>query len=149
MPSASGDAVVAVDAETAWAFVRRYDGWADLLPGYQRHLVRSSRVSCWTVRGDVGMFSRIVEAEVEVVEETPRVRFVIRGVSEPFGGAGTFNVAPLEGRRSRLGVTLQLSAGGPMAPLIDALLKPRLPAMLQAFAPALARRIEEQARAAG
>jgi carbon monoxide dehydrogenase subunit G len=149
MPSASGDAVVAVDAETAWAFVRRYDGWADLLPGYQRHLVRSPRVSCWTVRGDVGMFSRIVEAEIEVVEETPRVRFVIRGVSEPFGGEGTFDVAPLEGRRSRLALTLQLSAGGPMAPLIDALLRPRLPGMLQAFAPALARRIEEQAGAAG
>ncbi len=147
MPSASGDAVVAVDAEMAWAFVRRYDGWADLLPGYQRHLVRSPRVSRWTVRGDVGMFSRVVEAEVEVVEETPSVRFVIRGVSENFEGEGTFDVAPLEGRRSRLTLTLHVHAGGPMAPLIDALLKPRLPGMLQAFAPALARRIEQQALA--
>jgi carbon monoxide dehydrogenase subunit G len=146
---ASASGVAAVDAETAWAFVRRYEAWADLLPGYQGHLVRSPRVSCWTVRGDVGMFSRIVEAEVEVVEETPRVRFVIRGVSEPFGGEGTFDVVSLESRRSQLTLTLQLSAGGPMAPLIDALLRPRLPGMLQAFAPALARRIEEQAGGAG
>src|SRR5512144_3152872 len=129
MPSASGDAVVGVDAETAWAFVRSYDRWADLLPGYPLHLVRSPRVSLWTVRGDVGMFSRVVEAEVEVVEETPSVRFVIRGVSENFEGEGTFGVVPLEGRRSRLALTLHLYAGGPMAPLIDALLKPRLPGM--------------------
>jgi carbon monoxide dehydrogenase subunit G len=147
MPSARGDAMVAVDAEAAWAFVRRYEGWADLLPGYQRHRVCSPRLSRWTVRGDVGILSRIVEAEVEIVDEAPSVRFVIRGVSENFGGEGTFDVVPLEGRRSRLALTLHLSAGGPMAPLIDALLKPRLPGMLQAFAPALARRIEEEAAA--
>ena len=147
MPSASGDAVVAVGAEVAWAFVRRYEGWADLLPGYQRHRECSPRVSLWTVRGDVGMFSRVVEAEVEVVEETPGVRFAIRGVSENFGGEGTFAVAPIERCRARLVLTLQLHAGGPMAPLIDALLKPRLAGMLQTFAPALARRIEAEAGA--
>jgi len=144
MPSASGAAVVAVDAEAAWAFVRRYEGWADLLPGYQRHRVCSPRVSRWTVRGDVGMFSRVVDAEVEIVEETPGVRFAIRGVSESFGGEGTFAVAPIDSRRSRLVLTLRLQAGGPMAPLIDALLKTRLPGMLEAFTPALARRIEQQ-----
>jgi hypothetical protein len=35
----------------------------------------------WTVRGDAGMFSRVGEAEVEIVEETPRVRFTITGLS--------------------------------------------------------------------
>jgi carbon monoxide dehydrogenase subunit G len=147
MPSASGGAVVAVDAEAVWAFVRDYGGWADLFPGYQRHLVCSPRVSRWTVRGDVGMFSRVVEAEVEVVQETPSVRFTIRGVSENFRGEGTFGVVPLDARRSRLALTLELCAGGPMAPVIDALLKARLPGMLDAFAPALARRIEQEAGA--
>ena len=147
MPSVRGEAVVALNAEAAWVFVRDYDGWADLFPGYQRHRVCSSRVSLWTVRGDVGMFSRVVEAEVEVVQETPTVRFTIRGVSENFRGEGTFDVVPLEARRSRLALTLDLSAGGPMAPVINALLKARLPGMLDAFAPALARRIEQKVAA--
>jgi carbon monoxide dehydrogenase subunit G len=143
----SGGAVVALEAEAAWALVRDYNGWADLFPGYQRHVVRSPRVSLWTVRGDVGMFSRVVEAEVEVVQETPGVRFAIRGVSENFGGEGTFDVVPLGARRSRLALTLELSAGGPMAPVINALLKARLPELLDAFAPALARRLEQKVAA--
>jgi len=147
MPSVSGGAVVALDAETAWAFVRDYDRWADLFPGYQGHLVCSPRASRWTVRGDVGMFTRIVEAEVEVVQETPSVRFTIRGVSENFRGEGAFDVVPLDARRSRLALTLEICAGGPMAPVINALLKARLPGMLDAFAPALARRIEQAAAA--
>lgn len=144
MPSVSGGAVVALDAETAWAFVRDYNRWADLFPGYQRHLVSSPQASRWTVRGDVGMFSRVVEADVEVVQERPSVRFTIRGVSENFRGEGTFDVVPLDARRSRLALTLELHAGGPMAPVINALLKARLPEMLDAFAPALARRLEQK-----
>jgi carbon monoxide dehydrogenase subunit G len=93
------------------------------------------------------MFSRVVEAEVEVVQEAPGVRFAIRGVSENFRGEGAFDVAPLDARRSRLSLTLDLSAGGPMAPAINALLKARLPEMLEAFAPALARRIEQRVAA--
>lgn len=147
MASAKGETTVAGDAVAVWALVRRYDVWADLFPGYQGHRVLSPRVSVWTVRGDVGMFSRVVEAEVEVVQETPSVRFTIAGVSERFRGEGNFDVVPLDAGRSRLAFTLELSAGGPMAPLIDALLKARLPAMLEAFAPALARRLEEQVAA--
>ena len=147
MPSASGDAVVAVDAEVARAFVRRLDGWADLLPGYQCHRECSPRVSRWTVRGDLGMFSRVVEAEVEIVEETPIVRVLVRGISERFTGEGTFAVAPIESGRARLDLALDLRAGGPMAPMIDALLKTRMPAMLQVFASALARRIGQHATA--
>jgi carbon monoxide dehydrogenase subunit G len=142
MPRVSGEAEVGVDAAAAWAFVRDYDGWADLFPGYQAHRVASPRVSVWTVRGDVGMFSRVVEAQVEIVEETPSVRFTITGLSERFRGEGAFAVVPLDAGRSRLTFALEVSAGGAMAPLINALLAQRLPAMLDAFAPALARRIE-------
>ena len=144
MPSARGEADVAVDAEAAWTFVRDYDAWADLFPGYQRHLVTSPRVSRWTVRGDVGMFSRVIEAEVEVVQDTPGVRFAVRGVEENFRGEGMFDVVPLGVDRSRLALALDLRAGGPMAPVINALLTARLPGLLDTFAPALARRIEQK-----
>jgi len=93
------------------------------------------------------MFSRVVEAEVEVEQETPSVRFAIRGVSENFRGEGTFDVVPIGVRRSMLALTLELHAGGPMAPVINALLKARLPEMLDAFAPALARRLEQKVAA--
>ena len=148
MPSVRGETTVGADAATAWAFVRRYENWAALFPGYQDHRVVSPRVSVWRVRGDVGMFSRIVEAEVEVVQETPRVHFTIAGLTENFHGAGTFEVTPLDTARATLVFTLELRAGGPLAPMVNALLAGRLPAMLDAFAPALARRIETGVAAA-
>ena len=148
MPSVRGETTVGAGAATAWAFVRRYENWADLFPGYQGHRVVSPRVSVWRVRGDVGIFSRIVEAEVEVVQETPSVRFTITGLTENFHGAGTFEVTPLDTARSTLAFTLEVRAGGPMAPVVNALLTGRLPAMLDAFAPALARRVETGAAAA-
>lgn len=147
MPSVRGETAVGAGAAAAWAFVRRYENWADLLPGYQGHRVVSPRVSVWRVRGDVGMFSRIVEAEVEVVRETPSVSFTIRGLSENFHGAGTFEVTPLDTTRSTLAFTLEVRAGGPLAPMVNALLTGRLPATLDAFAPALARRLEAGAAA--
>ncbi|MBI2015345.1 MAG: SRPBCC family protein [Candidatus Rokubacteria bacterium] len=142
-----GETAVGAGAAAAWAFVRRYENWADLFPGYQGHRVISPRVSVWRVRGDVGVFSRLVEAEVEVVQETPSVRFTITGLTEHFHGAGTFEVTPLDATRSTLAFTLEVRAGGPMAPMVNALLTGRLPAMLDAFAPALARRLEAGAAA--
>lgn len=147
MPSVQSQTVVGVDAPAAWAFVRRYEEWADLFPGYQSHRLLSPQKSVWTVRGDIGIFSRLVEAEIEVVQETPSVHFVITGVSERFRGDGAFDVVPLGGGQSRLAFALDLRAGGPMAAVIDALLKTRLPAMLEQFAPALARRIEQKSAA--
>ncbi|MBI1961980.1 MAG: SRPBCC family protein [Candidatus Rokubacteria bacterium] len=142
-----GETAVGAGAAAAWAFVRRYENWADLFPGYQGHRVISPRVSVWRVRGDVGVFSRLVEAEVEVVQETPSVRFTITGLTENFHGAGTFELTPLDPTRSTLAFTLEVRAGGPMAPMVNALLTGRLPAMLDAFAPALARRLEAGAAA--
>ncbi|MBI2492176.1 MAG: SRPBCC family protein [Candidatus Rokubacteria bacterium] len=147
MPSVRGETAVGAGAAAAWAFVRRYENWAALFPGYQGHRVISPRVSVWRVRGDVGVFSRLVEAEVEVVQETPSVRFTITGLTENFHGAGTFEVTPLDATRSTLAFTLEVRAGGPMAPMVNALLTGRLPAMLDAFAPALARRLEAGAAA--
>lgn len=144
MPSVQSHTVVGVDAAAAWDFVRRYEEWADLFPGYQHHRPLSPQRSVWTVRGDIGMFSRVVKAEVEIVQESPSVRFVITGLSERFRGDGAFDVVPLGEGQSRLAFALDLRAGGPMAPVIDALLKTRLPAMLEQFAPALARRIEQK-----
>jgi carbon monoxide dehydrogenase subunit G len=142
MPSAAREEVAAVPAEAARTFVRDYDGWVDLFPGYQGHRMCSATVSRWTLRGDLGMFSRIVEAEVELVQQAPSVSFTIRGVSENFRGSGTFDVRPLDACRSTLALAVELHAHGPMAPMINALLASRLPGMIEAFALSLARRLE-------
>jgi carbon monoxide dehydrogenase subunit G len=135
--------VIPLDVPEVWAFLGDYANWAPLFPGYQRHALVAPGVSRWTVRGDVGMFVRTVELEVRIAEETARrsVRFTMKGVSENVTGEGLFDLAAAEPGHSRLSLTLNLRAGGPMGPVINALLGPRLDALLAAFAVALSDRL--------
>lgn len=134
-----------------WAFVHDYANWAALLPGYQGHRHGGGAESVWSIRGDVGMVSRLVDLAVAVVEasEDARVRFTFRGLTERVSGEGEFTIEPAAGEAgaARLTLAVEVRAGGPLGPLIDALLAARLPAMLGEFAPALARRIEATAPA--
>lgn len=147
MPRVSRVAEVAAPLAAVCAFIARYEAWADLFPGYQTHRAVSPTVSVWTVRGDVGMFSRVVDAEVEILpgEADAGMRFTVRGVTESFAGEGVFRATALDGDRS--GLSFALEAGGMVGPMVNALLKTRLPEMLGTFSTALASRIEAEGRA--
>jgi carbon monoxide dehydrogenase subunit G len=143
MPAGTASCAIPLDVPGVWEFVRDYTNWASLFPGYQQHAVRSPCVSRWTVRGDVGMFSRVVDLEVRVAEETAerRVRFTIEGLTENVSGEGLFELAAVEAGGSKLSLTIDITARGAVGPVINALLGPRLRTLLDTFAAALARRL--------
>jgi carbon monoxide dehydrogenase subunit G len=143
MPVATSSCVVPVEAAAVWTFVRDYANWASLFPGYQGHVLVGPGVSRWTVRGDVGMFTRIVELEVRIAEEAAarRVRFTVAGLSERLAGEGVFELRRLDRGGSRLALTLDVTAGGPLGPLVNTLLGSRLDVLLGSFSAALSRRL--------
>lgn len=89
------------------------------------------------------MFVRTVDLEVRIAEETARrrVRFTVEGLSENVTGDGLFELTAVEPGHSRLSLTLDVRAGGPMGPVINALLGPRLGGQMEAFAAALSGRL--------
>jgi carbon monoxide dehydrogenase subunit G len=97
------------------------------------------------------MFARTVDLEVRIAEETAqqRVRFTVEGMTENVAGEGLFELAAIEPGRSRLSLTLDVRAGGPLAPVINALLGPRLGGLLETFAAALSRRLTPGADSEG
>lgn len=143
MPAGATACVIPLDVPEVWAFLRDYANWASLFPGYQRHALVAPGVSRWTVRGDVGLFVRTVDLEVRIAEETARqcVRFTVEGLSENVTGEGLFELTEVEPGHCRLSLTLDVRAGGPVGPVINALLGPRLGALLEAFAAALSGRL--------
>lgn len=149
MPDAVDTRLVDAGAASVWAFVHDYANWADLFPGYQGHRVTAPDASRWTVRGDVGIFSRVVDLDVRVVERAApeRVRFTVAGVAENLSGEGVFELTPVGPERTRLTLRMDVRPGGTMAPVIGALLEPRLGRLIAEFAGALAARIETGARA--
>ena len=85
------------------------------------------------------MFVRTVDLEVQIREETERqrVRFTMQGLSENVTGQGLFELTAVEPGHSRLSLTLDVEAGGPLGPVVNAMLGPRLGALLETFATAL------------
>ena len=144
MPGYTFTAPVAVDTAQVWAFVNDYDNWAHLLPGYEGHRLAPDGRSIWTIKGDLGMFARIVELEVGVVAEEKHegASFTVKGISENVHAEGAFLTKPLGPGRVELTFVIDVRAGGAMAPMINALLKASLPRMMDGFARSLVARIE-------
>ena len=162
-----------------WDFVQDMDHWGRFVTGYQKHEKHDDKHSTWTLKGDVGVLSRTLTFQVEIVEWSGpnRVAFTLTGANEPMQGEGTFNMetvreesfdsrpvaqtpAPrknplfrlfeafwrwLLGRAgggaprrdaaaatpaasgdtlTRLRFQLRLQPGGPMAPMVDAMIRP-------------------------
>ncbi|MCP4907987.1 MAG: SRPBCC family protein [bacterium] len=86
-----------VAADVVWDFVSDMDRWAPFLLGYQAHEKKSDSESIWTIKGDVGTLTRIVNFRVLITEwtEPERVRFTLEGIGEPMEGDGSFQLEML------------------------------------------------------
>lgn len=144
MPGYTVTVPVGVEPAQVWAFVNDYANWADLFPGYQGHRLAPDGRSVWTIKGDLGMFSRLVDLEVGVIARDggEGAGFTVKGLTEKVQAEGAFLTRPLGPRRAELTFVLDVRAGGPMAPMINALLRPTLPRMMEGFARSLVTRIE-------
>ena len=75
---------------TIWEFVREMDHWARFLTGYKSHEKQSDTESVWTLKGDVGILSRVVRLKAHITEwvEQDRVAFTLTGLNEKVDGGG-------------------------------------------------------------
>ena len=91
MPEVAYTAAMRQPLETVWAFIRDMNNWAPFLTGYQKHEIIDSTDSLWTLKGEVGILSRIVELRAHVTEWTPpeKVSFTLTGLNEVVEGGGT------------------------------------------------------------
>ena len=94
MPEVSYRRALSVPVSQVWDFVQDMDNWAPMMTGYQSHEVKSDTESVWTLKGDVGILSRIVELAVTITEWAGphRVSFTLEGINEMVSGDGTFEI---------------------------------------------------------
>jgi carbon monoxide dehydrogenase subunit G len=125
MPSVTCSRILAVEQSTVWEFIKDIGNWAPFLMGYQSHEVIDENRSTWTVRGEIGAFTRNVRFDVDIKEWVvpSRVSFRLQGVTEPFEGSGSVILGVPEsdrehaaqatgsGRRWRLGALLLMLTG--------------------------------------
>ena len=91
MPEVAYTTEMRLPLDDVWAFVSDMNNWAPFLTGYQKHEILDATDSLWTLKGEVGILSRIVELRAHVTEwvEPQRVSFTLTGINEAVDGGGT------------------------------------------------------------
>jgi len=190
MPEVEYTTTMRLPRTAIWDFVKDMNNWAPFLTGYQKHEILDETDSVWTLKGDVGILSRVVRLQAHITEwvEPGRVSFTLTGLNEKVDGGGVLVMEEVTGdapppppprrawfgrrfldwlfrslfRRmhgegpkrlaapataggveSRLTFTLQMDAGGPTGPLVNAMLGPALMPAAEDLANKIAAHLEE------
>src|SRR5688500_1015766 len=96
MPEVEYATTMSLPRSLIWEFVKDMNNWAPFLTGYQKHEILSETDSIWTLKGDVGVLSRLVQLKFHVTEWNgpDRVTFTLTGLNEAVDGAGSLSIAP-------------------------------------------------------
>ena len=91
MPEVAYTTEMRLPLATVWAFVSDMNNWAPFLTGYQKHVIIDGTDSLWTLKGEVGILSRMVELRAHVTEwdALQRVTFTLTGINEAVDGGGS------------------------------------------------------------
>jgi hypothetical protein len=90
MPEVEHTTSMNLPREEIWEFVKDMNNWAPFLTGYQKHEILNETDSIWTLKGDVGILSRVVRLRAHVTEWNgpERVAFTLTGLNELVEGGG-------------------------------------------------------------
>jgi hypothetical protein len=90
MPEVEYTTKMALSRGLVWDFVKDMNNWAPMLTGYQKHEIIDDKDSIWTLKGDVGILSRMVRLKFHITEwiDRDRVAFTLEGLNEKVEGGG-------------------------------------------------------------
>src|SRR5262245_45689967 len=90
MPEVEYATTMPLSRELIWEFVKDMNNWAPFLTGYQKHEILDQTDSVWTLKGDVGILSRVVNLRAHITEwvDNERVAFTLTGLNEKVDGGG-------------------------------------------------------------
>lgn len=147
MPQGIHDVDLDLPIQTVWEFVSVMENWIPLVPGYLSHEIINDRKSAWTFTSDIGILKKKINLEVEITEwqEPALVKFNLMGINENFAGEGFFKAQTLGEMRTRMTGSLDITAKGVKAPVINPVLKSHVPEMTAELAEAVAGRMLELA----
>lgn len=145
MPSGTHTKELDVSIERIWDFVKDMDKWAPLVPGYIEHDILNERQSTWVFKGDIGIMQKTVKLKIDITDwiEPTRVSFNLSGLNENFSGNGYFEAEAISNNTTKMIGNLDITAGGMMGPMINAILKSFVPKTAEELTEAIGNKIVE------
>lgn len=133
MPEGSVTFDVRVPVDRAWAFLSDMQKVGSCVPGVEAIQVIDETRAKWTLKVKIGPLSQRIQVDTETVEQVPPSRARFRGVADNMDMLGTIELAPA-GEATRITYTMAATAKGPLARIIDNMMKSRLKQQSDEFA---------------
>lgn len=127
MPQATHCVSVTLSNDIVWDFLKDYENWAALIPGYIAHEVQSDQQFIWVFLADLGFTKKTIKLEVTIAEltEPTDVKFDLKGLSDNFNGNGYFKMT--SDIQTEVTGSLELAASGMMGMMINSVLENFVP----------------------
>ncbi|MEK4700709.1 SRPBCC family protein [Solibacillus sp. FSL R7-0668] len=127
MPQATHYVSVDLSNDIVWDFLKDYENWAALIPGYIAHEVQSDKQFTWIFLADLGFTKKTIKLQVTITDltEPTDVKFDLKGLSDNFNGHGYFKMTG--GVPSEVTGSLELAASGIMGMMINSVLENFVP----------------------
>lgn len=145
MPAGTHTLEIDVPIQNIWEFIEDMNKWAPLVPGYIEHQILNERQSTWKFKGDIGIMQKTVSLKIDITEwiAPTKVTFDLKGISENFTGNGYFEAEAISDTKTKMTGNLDITAGGLMGPMINAVLKNFVPKTAEELSEAIANKIVE------
>lgn len=133
MPEGTVTFEVHVPVDRAWAFLSDMQKVGSCVPGVEAIQVLDEKRAKWTLKVKIGPLSQKILVDTETVEQVPPSRARFRGVADNMEMLGTIELVPA-GDSTRITYTMVATAKGPLARVIDNMMKSRLKQQSDEFA---------------
>lgn len=129
MPNALHKVELPLSNEVIWNFLKDYNNWAPLIPGYIEHEAQNEIQFTWSLLADLGFTKKKITLQVDITDsiEPTDLKFNLKGMSDNFDGNGYFNITSGNNESVHVTGSLDLSAGGFMGMMINPVLESFVP----------------------
>ncbi len=133
MPEGTVTFDVRVPVDRAWAFLSDMQKVGSCVPGVEAIQVLDAKRAKWTLKVKIGPLSQRILVDTETLEQVPPSRARFRGVADNMEMMGTIELQPA-GEATHITYTMVATAKGPLARVIDNMMKSRLKEQSDEFA---------------
>ena len=141
MPEGTISFDVNAPVDRVWSFLSDMRKVGGCVPGVEAVDVIDERRADWTLKVKIGPLSQTLKVETETSERVAPSRAQFRGRSENMEMTGTIRLEP-KGDRTEVTYTMAVQAKGPLARIMDNLMKARLSRQTEEFAANVKRQVE-------
>ena len=146
MPEGSISFDVNAPVDRVWSFLSDMRKVGGCVPGVEAVDITAEGRANWTLKVKIGPLSQTLRVETETTEMIAPSRAQFRGRADNMEMTGTIDLEP-KGERTAVTYTMVVVAKGPLARIMDNLMKSRLPRQTEEFAANVKRQVEGEAAA--